>query len=129
MFPCWNSYFCFMKLAVGFLFKLFLASSSASSILSLMNGKYDNLLNWGVFENELDYLAKIVFGMDSALFYFEKVVEISSAYYFQYLLIFINMSCVIFLALPKQTKSFFTWLFNSSCSLGFNLNPTSNYEK
>ena len=129
MFPYWNSYFCFMKLAVGFLFILFLVSSPVSSILGLMYGSYDKLLNWFVFKNEVDYLAKIVFGMYLSLFYIEKIVEISSACYFQYLLLSINTSCLIFLALPKQTKSIFTWLFNSSSSLGFNLNLTSNYEK
>ena len=129
MFPYWNSYFCFMKLAVGFLFILFLVSSPVSSILGLMYDSYDKLLNWSVFENEADDLAKIVFGLDTLLFYFENLIEISSAYYFQYLLISIKMSCLIFLALPKQVKSFFTWLFNSSSSLGFNFNLTSNYEK
>ena len=129
MFPYWNSYFCFMKLAVGFLVILFLALSSASSILSLMNNNYHKLFNWSVFENELDYVAKILFGMDSSQFYFEKLVEISSAFYFLYLLISINSSCLIFLALPKQAKSFYTWFFNTSGALGFNLNITSNYEK
>jgi len=118
-----------MKLAVGFLFIFFLSSSPVSSILGLMYDSYDKLLNWSVFENEADDLAKIVFGLVPPLFYFENLIEISSAYYFQYLLISIKMSCLIFLALPKQVKSFFTWLLNASSSLRLNLKLISNYEK